>query len=328
MITKISTTGMSREAWLAERRNSLGGSDIGAILGMNRYASPYTVWAEKTGRLPPKEDNEAMRQGRDLEQYVAERFMERSGKQVQRYNYLLRSSDAPHLHANIDRRVLGDHSGLECKTASALSVKLYQGGEFPESYYAQCVAYLAVTGWERWYLAALVLNRAFHVYQITTIPDDAVPDWCESSVYVPPAEIEVLKRCAEEFWEDYILPDKPPPPDGHPATGDTIEAMYAEDNGGEMELFGRDGLLKDYFRLCEEKQKVQQEIDKIKQTIQTDMGECSTAVCGLARVTWRKQTRNLFDRKAFQAEHPEIPLEPFYRRSESRPFKITKQEEA
>lgn len=38
----------------------------------------------------------------------------------------------------------------ECKTASALSMKLYAGGEFPESYYAQCVAYLAVTGWERW----------------------------------------------------------------------------------------------------------------------------------------------------------------------------------
>lgn len=327
MITKISTAGMSREEWLAERRNSLGGSDVGAILGMNRYASPYTVWVEKTGRLPPKEDNEAMRQGRDLEQYVAERFMERSGKQVQRYNYLLRRSDAPHLHANIDRRVLGERSGLECKTASVLGLKLYQGGEFPESYYAQCVAYLAVTGWERWYLAALVLNRAFYVYQITTIPDDPTPDWCESSVYVPPAEIETLKRCAAEFWERYVVPDNPPPPDGNPATGEAIEAIYADDNGGSVELFGRDVLLQDYFSLCEEKQRVQRQIDKIKQTIQTDMGECSDAVCTVAKVTWRSQTRKSFDVKAFQEKHPEVSLEPFFRQTRSRAFKIMKQEE-
>lgn len=75
---KISTLGMSREEWLEERRKSLGGSDMGAVLGLNRYRSPYTVWAEKTGRIGEEPDNEAMRQGRDLEQYVASRFEEAS----------------------------------------------------------------------------------------------------------------------------------------------------------------------------------------------------------------------------------------------------------
>ena len=67
--------------WKSEKK-SLGGSDVGAVLGMNPYRSPYSVWAEKTGRLPPKEDNEAMRQGRDLENYVAERFCGESKKKV------------------------------------------------------------------------------------------------------------------------------------------------------------------------------------------------------------------------------------------------------
>ena len=214
MIVKIPIASMSREAWLSERKKSLGGSDIGAVLGMSRYSTPYTVWTEKTGRLPHKEDNEAMRQGRDLEQYVADRFSERSGKMVKRYNYLLRNDVAPHLHANIDRRVIGERSGLECKTASALNLRAYSSGEFPENYYAQCVAYLAVTEWERWYLAALVLNKAFYVYQITTISEDSVPEWCESSVYVSPEELDALKRCAADFWDTYITPDIPPPPDG------------------------------------------------------------------------------------------------------------------
>lgn len=53
---------------------------------------------------------------------------------------------------------------------------------------------MAVTGWERWYLAALVLNKAFFCYQVTTIADDECPEWCESSVYVSPEELSALKR--------------------------------------------------------------------------------------------------------------------------------------
>ena len=73
-LTCISTRSMSRQAWLAERRKTIGGSDAAGIVGLSRYATPYTVWADKTGRLPEQEDNEAMRQGRDLEEYVAKRW--------------------------------------------------------------------------------------------------------------------------------------------------------------------------------------------------------------------------------------------------------------
>ena len=64
-LTKISTIGMSHEEWLTHRQKSIGGSDASAIIGLNQYSSPYTVWADKLGKLPPKEDNEAMRLGRD-----------------------------------------------------------------------------------------------------------------------------------------------------------------------------------------------------------------------------------------------------------------------
>ncbi len=327
MLTKIPIADMSHEDWLAERRKSLGGSDVGAIVGLHRYATPYTVWAEKTGRIPPKEDNEAMRQGRDLERYVAERFTERSGKKVQRYSYLLRDGSVPYLHANIDRRVVGERSGLECKTASSWNAALYAGGGFPESYYAQCVAYLAVTGWERWYLAALVLGQSFHIYQITTIADDGAPEWCEGSVYVGPDEIDALKRCASEFWENYVVPDEPPPPDGLDPTGEAIQEIYADDDGGTVELFGRDGLLEDYFRLCAEREETQRRIEAIKQTIQMDMGESTGAVCAAAHVSWKLQHRRSFDPAAFRRVHPEISLEPFYKQTQSRVFKITREKE-
>lgn len=61
MLDTISTAKMSREEWLEERRKSIGGSDVAAVIGMSRFASPYTVWLDKTGRIPDKGDTEAMR---------------------------------------------------------------------------------------------------------------------------------------------------------------------------------------------------------------------------------------------------------------------------
>ena len=60
MLTQIPTAKMSRAEWLAERRKSIGGSDAAAVIGLSRFASPYTVWLDKTGRLPDKGDTEAM----------------------------------------------------------------------------------------------------------------------------------------------------------------------------------------------------------------------------------------------------------------------------
>lgn len=326
MLTKIPTAGMSREDWLRERRNSLGGSDIGAVLGLNRYATPYTVWAEKTGRLPPKEDSEAMRQGRDLEPYVAERFSERSGKAVQRYNYLLRNDAAPYLHANIDRRILGEKSGLECKTASALNLRAYASGEFPESYYAQCAAYLAVTEWARWYLAVLVLNKAFYIYQITTVEDDGLPEWCESSVYVSPEELAALKQGATAFWEERVLPDKPPPADGLESTTQTLRTIYAEGNGGSMELFGRAGILEEWENLQRQRREISSRQAQIKQILMEDLGPVETGLCGEWRVQWKEQKRASLSLEKLRKTYPSIHLGRVITCKKFRSFRIQKGE--
>lgn len=323
---KISTRGMSREEWLEERRKSLGGSDMGAVLGLNKYRSPYTVWAEKTGRVGETPDNEAMRVGRDLEPYVASRFEEVSRKGVRRMNYLLRREDCPHLHANIDRQILGESSGLECKTASALNLKRYEGGGFPESYYAQCVTYLAVTGWARWYLAALVLGKGFCCYQITTVPDDYVPGWCESSVYVSPDEIAALKRCAEDFWRDYIEADSPPPMDGMESTTETITSIY-EGGGGEVELFGRESLIEQYQYLMSRKKAIEKDADAIKQQLMKDLGDNERGYCGRFTVDWKGQSRQTFDARAFAKDHPEMDLSSYYKTTNFRKFAVKEDKE-
>lgn len=301
-----------RTAWLEERRKSIGGSDAAAIVGMSSWATPYTVWADKTGRIPDKEDSEAMRQGRDLEAYVASRFCEATGKKVRIHSDLIRNPDFPFAHGTIDRKVVGERAGLECKTTSALNLKRFSGGEFPANYYAQCVHYLAVTGWDRWYLAVCVLGREFLIFSIERDED----------------EINALMNAERSFWETYVVPDVPPPVDGLDPTGDAIRTIYAETKeGGSVDLFGREQMLREYMATEELIASYKKENEIRRQQLMEDLGENERGTSGRYTVTWKKQSRSSFDLKAFRSDHEDLDLSPYMRISEYRVFKAKEEKE-
>lgn len=331
MIHRTYIKDWTREEWLAERRKSLGGSDIGSALGLCKWRSPYAVWAEKTGLTPEEPDNEAMRQGRDLEEYVAERFSELTGKKVRRVNAILRNDDFPHLHANIDRDIVGEDAGLECKTASALNTSRFRGAEFPASYYTQCATYLAVTGYKRWYLAVLVLGREFKVYQVTTVPDDEVPEWCAGSVYVGAEEFDSLKAFAAQFWQ-YVDTKTPPPLDGSESTAETIETIFAEsdDEADEIDLAAVADKLTERAELKERKERIEAEITEVENAIKAFMETAPRGVLvganTMTTVTWKTQESRRFDAKAFAKDHPGMDLTPYYTKSQSRPFRVITKE--
>ena len=96
-----------------------------------------------------------------MEQYVAERFMEATSLKVRRSNYMYRSTAHSFMIADVDRLVIGEDSGLECKTASAYNADKWKDGEIPLHYIMQCYHYMAVTGKRTWYIAAIILGREF-----------------------------------------------------------------------------------------------------------------------------------------------------------------------
>lgn len=306
--TRVNTTGMSRVEWLERRKKSIGGSDAAAIVGLSNYASPYSVWAEKTGRLPDKPDNEAMLQGRDLEDYVARRWTEETGKRVKRINAMLYHPAYPFAHADVDRWVMGENAGLECKTTSTLDLRQFKGVEFPEKYYAQCVHYMAVTGAARWYLAVLVFGREFMTF---TLERDQ-------------GEIDALMEAEKEFW-GHVERDEPPAMDGTIPTTEATRSIYPQSNEKEIELFGRGSMLHRYFQLKESAEHLAREIDRIENIIRADMGECGVGVCPGYSVRWKTQTRRIFQTAKFAQEHPEMELSTYYKESKSRPFKIMKE---
>ena len=321
MITKVKFT--THEEWLEERKKSLGGSDVGAVLGMNTYSSPYTVWAEKTGKLPPFEGNEWTRLGNDLEGYVAQRFSEASGLKVMNDSATWRNDKYPHLHANIDRRVVGMKAGVECKLTSELNAKKYADGEFPDRFYAQCVDYLAVTEFERWFLAVLIYGKGIKIYQMTRIPNDVVPEWCEASVYVSDAEIEALTKATADFWNNHVLTNTPPMADGSDSTSETLKTIYAESNGESVDLMAFESDLEQYKHLASLESDYKKMKDECANRIKGFMGEASKGESNKFKVSWASSVRNTFDHKAFAKDNPGIDLSAYYKSTATRMFNVT-----
>lgn len=307
-LKRKSTVNMSHEEWLELRRKTIGGSDAGAICGLNPYASPYSVYADKLKLIPPKEDNEAMRQGRDLEEYVAKRFTEETGKKVRRDNCIIYNSEFPFAHADLDRVVVGEDAGLECKTANPLQYQNYLDGKYPDHYYAQCMHYMLVTGKPKWYLAVLVFQRGLFIFEIERNEE----------------EIAVLADIEKTFYENCIVNKHEPPVDGEEATTEAINKVFEHSVPGvEVDL----GLYKSdvdlYLELKAQRDEISKLMDDKLNSIKTFMREAERGICGDHKVTWKTQIRNNFDKKRFAAEHPEIDLSQYMKQSLSRPFKIS-----
>ena len=297
---------MSHEEWLNHRSKTIGGSDASAILGMNSYSSPYTVWAEKLGKLPPKEDNEAMRIGRDLEDYVAKRFTEATGKKVRRENNILINPEYPFAHANVDRMIIGEDAGLECKTTSQLNLSKFKNGEFPDNYYAQAVHYMLVTGCKRWYLAVLVLGRGFFDFVIERDEE----------------EIKALAKSEADFWE-YVKTETPPAADGTDSTSKTISTIFPNSNTETVNLFAYDDALKQYIALGKQIKELKTLQDEMANKVKSFMNEAGKGESNSFKVSWTTAEKATFDHKRFAEEHPNVNLTDYYNHSSYRTFKVT-----
>ncbi|MBR5948242.1 MAG: YqaJ viral recombinase family protein [Clostridia bacterium] len=308
-ISKISTLGMSREEWLEERRKSIGGSDAGAVLGLNRYTSPYALWAEKTGRIVPEDisDKEAVRLGNDLEDYVAARFTEATGKKVRKSNAIIYNSDYPYAHANIDRQIVGEAAGLECKTTSSWEVlDQCRNGRYPEAWYAQVMHYLMVTGAEAWYLGVLVLGRGFWYFEIRRDED----------------EIAALAKAEAEFWE-HVKSGIPPDIDGSESTAEAISTIYRDSEASQgVDLMPMSSALAGYGHLKEALGRLEEQLAAYENQIKEYMGTAETGTYGDYTVSWKSQQRQTFDRKKWEADHGPIPPQ-YFKTGTSRPFRIT-----
>ena len=307
MIHKTPIADMDREQWLEERKKTIGGSEIGAILGLNPWQSAYSLWAERTGRIPAFDGNLQTKLGTFLEEFVAKLFEETSGKKVQRTNYIYRNDRYPILHASPDRLLVGEDAGLEIKTTSAYNSGKFRGEDFPGQYYAQAVQYMMVTERRQWYIAVLVGNTDFHIYHLHRDPMDK-PAFCDGSLLVEDGEVEALYKEAETFM-DCLTRDVPPALDGSDATHDALAAVYAQGGEPPKQLFGRDGMVERWLELKKQIAALSDEKDEIQNVLCADLGNSEMGSAGAHKVSWKiKAGRQTFDHKAAVAANPALSM--------------------
>lgn len=311
MYSKTATADMDHEEWRKLRQSGIGGSDAGAVCGVNPYSSPMKVYKDKTEELEEETEKEALRIGHDLEDYVAMRFTEATGLKVRRSNFMYRSKEYPFMLADVDRLVIGEDAGLECKTASAYSADKWKDGKIPLHYAMQCYHYMAVTGKRTWYIAAVILGVGFVYYRLEW--DDTI--------------ISRLIKMEKDLWYNHVIPKVIPDPDGSDTCNEVLNGYFrTAEKGSAIRLSAEFDEKLDYRQeLIRQIEALTLEKNRIEQEVKLFMGENERAETEYFKVTWGNVESSRLDSAGLKKECPDI-YKKFVKAGSARRFQIKKLE--
>ena len=289
----VMTKDMARQEWLEARRQGIGGSDASVVAGLNPWKSKLKLWMEKTGQIECEEDtdNEFIYWGNALEALVAQRFTEVTGKKVRRCNQLLQHHRHPFMLANVDRMVVGEAAGLECKTTSAFKSKEWVDDELPDMYYLQCQHYMAVTGYEKWYIAVLIGGNHFVWKEVAR--DQEL--------------IEQLIQIEGEFW-GMVQSGEMPEVDG---SEDCSAALKNKFKGGKVESIPlpceANELIARYDQISTTLNEFATLKEEVSNRLKMLLGDNESGYIGERKVEWKTAAgRKTIDSKRLQKEQPAI----------------------
>lgn len=282
-----------RDIWRQTRNLGIGGSDAGAIMGMNPWKSKYQLWLEKTGQAEPEDisGKESVYWGTVLEAPVADRFAELTGKKIRRAGMMQNIKD-PWMLANVDRLIVGEKAGLECKCTNAFSVKDWKEDNLPDSYYWQCQHYMMTTGLPVWYIAVLIGGNSFDYKAVPRHDDD----------------IKALYEAEEEFWLKNVKEGIMPDIDGSELTQKALEAQYPGKNSDPIELPSEAAaILQLYYDFDKQYKEAKAAADEQKNKLCAMLGDYEIGFIGDKKITWKRYDgRITVNAKKLKKDYPEI----------------------
>ena len=294
MSVSKSTSEMTHQEWLEDRRKGIGGSDVATVLGLNKYKSVYQLWLEKTGQVEvTSAQSEAAYWGNTLEEVVAEEFSKRTGKKVRRRNRVFEHSKYPFLRANIDRDIVGENAVLECKTANQYLANEWDEDEIPIQYICQVQHYMNVLNLDYVYFAVLIGGQKFIWKKMER--DQEL--------------IDMITEKLVEFWTENVEKGIEPAIDGLKATSDFLTQRYldTEDNQTELNAIF-DEKIANLARLKGDKKIIEENITLLENELKQALGK-SNATIGITTnniVTWKKTQSKRLDKKKLSEKYPDI----------------------
>ena len=293
--------------WLEARKKGITASEIGIIMGLSPYGSPYKLFHQKTGGLPEEDDNISMAIGRHFEDFVAEQFMER-------FEHLVVHGNGRELYAHPDRawqmatpdRVaweagtgapyLGSPLAVvECKTDGGFDGWGDDGtDEIPVHYRCQVLWQMDVMGVQAGFVACLFMNRRqLRVYEITL--DDAAH-----------ADLKLMREEAETFL-GRLREGTEPDIDWRPATRQALKQLHPELEDREVVIPRHLGVA--YQAAVRRHELAERRKDELANRVLAEVGDGRYAI--EAETRRKVATRSVskpkrIDTKKLRAEHPDI----------------------
>ncbi|MFJ2178942.1 YqaJ viral recombinase family protein [Streptomyces sp. NPDC087851] len=283
------------EQWHAVRRSGIGGSDVAAVLGMNRYGGPLHVWEEKHGR-GDYVDSEAAECGRELEDTIARIFGRRAGLPIEPAPGTLQHIERPWMLANLDRIAVeadGARAPVECKNRSEHQARQWDD-EVPDAPALQLHWYLAVTGYTHGYVAALIGGNRVRWFRLER--DQELID-------------HLVTYCGA-WWQRHIVDGVPPAPDGSAATTELLAHLWDVGQDATTEVDPVETMILKTRRreLWDRIAADEYELSEVENQMRARLGAAEVALIGgRPAYTWRQNGN--FAPARFRKEQPELAAE-------------------
>ena len=193
--------------------------------------------------------------------------------------------------ADFDRIIVGEKAGLECKTVSPYSLDKWENGKIPPPYQMQVQHYLAVSGFDHWYIASLIFGKEFIIRKIER--DEEL--------------INCLIAIEERFWNENVLKRVMPDPDGTDSYSEQIAKIYSKgDKSKTIQLNDCGEMLKRRNDVLKLISKLENEKNEIEQRIKLKMGDAAYGFADGYKVSWSSFEQKRLDSKLLKEEKPEI----------------------
>ena len=287
------TRQLSREGWLAARRQGIGGSDIAAIVGLHPYRSAVEVWAEKTGLVDDSPAPEQAYWGMQLEDVIAKHFAASHRCRVRRVHAILQHPQWPILLANIDRiAYLPVEAVLEIKTADSRLAAAWEGDKVPDWVLLQVQHYLGVTGLDRGYVAALIGGNRYIEREV--VRDDEL--------------IAQLQQIALDWWRRHVEEGVPPEPDGSEASSEILRRLYPTVQHPAVDLPDEaEALIREYEDAARAEKEAAERKEQAANRLKALLGDAEIGrLGGVPRVRWSVVQQTRLDVASLKQAYPAI----------------------
>jgi predicted phage-related endonuclease len=303
---------------------SLGGTDVGAICGVNRYKTPADVWDAIMGLAPERADSGGMRRGRALEPLIVDEYMDETGRLTRETEPLYRLDAALLLRhrASPDRFVwkrehamVGSdaHRGvLEVKSMNERVFRDAKLNGIDPSYYAQLQHYLSVCGCT-WGSFACLHPDSWELHWFDVERDEA---FCAA-----------MYARVRTFWHEHVLPRRRPASDAN-VSDRPMPAVSPRVLGAEAVTTSDPEVMRLATQLKAAKENAdlfKRQFEGLKEQMQNVLVRLDTSVLvvpGVGRISWKESTSRTFNREALAEAHPTLDLTPFYRVTATRTFTV------